>query len=123
MNSYNDISKQQLAQDSVNMQHFNMQPMQNHQNPSLHPCSPMTGYYPTSSQSPSQVMPPPILHSTMNQSPDMNEKIDCLVQKVDFLVKKLSTLDTLNEKLGKFETCMSKLSENVEKNLKTNGRS
>ena len=117
MSSYNGIGNQ-YTHDQSTMQQNSVQPGQNLQNPNFYSCSPMPAYYPTPTQSPTQLMPPPILHSTFNQGTDVGEKIDALVHKVDFLVKKLSSIDILNDKLSKFEQCMTNLSNNVEKATK-----
>ena len=70
MTSYTNTSNIRPLNERQNV-HFNMQTMQNFPNPN---CSPMSGYYPGSSQSPSQTMPPPVLQSTINQGPDTMRK-------------------------------------------------
>jgi len=58
------------------------------------PTSPIVGYYPSNPQNIQ-----PVMQSSFNQGPDTNFKLDTLVQRVDEIFNKLSTLDSLNEKL------------------------
>jgi hypothetical protein len=50
----------------------------------------------------------PVMNSTMNLGLDTNCKIDNLVKKVEEIISELTVLDTLREKLNKFESTTSK---------------
>lgn len=55
------------------------------------------------------------MNSTMNLGLDTNCKINNLGKKVEEIVSKLTVLDTLGEKLNKFESTTSKVLANVER--------
>ncbi|CAG2229154.1 unnamed protein product [Mytilus edulis] len=106
-----------MIQGKQNMQHF-IQPQQNFASPVFQQMSPMSGYYPVPSQSPSHSMPPPIMQSTLNQGSESGDKIDFLVQKVEEIFKKLSSIDELTKKIGNFEISVKSLTKTVEKGSK-----
>ncbi|CAG2192228.1 unnamed protein product [Mytilus edulis] len=114
MTSYDSC---QMIQGKQNMQHF-IQPQQNFASPVFQQMSPMSGYYPVPSQSPSHSMPPPIMQSTLNQGSESGDKIDFLVQKVEEIFKKLSSIDELTKKIGNFEISVKSLTKTVEKGSK-----
>ncbi|VDI28479.1 Hypothetical predicted protein [Mytilus galloprovincialis] len=105
------------CQGKQNMQHF-IQPQQNFASPVFQQMSPMSGYYPVPSQSPSHSMPPPIMQTTLNQGSESGDKIDFLVQKVEEIFKKLSSIDELTKKIGNFEISVKSLTKTVEKGSK-----
>ncbi|CAG2239766.1 unnamed protein product [Mytilus edulis] len=114
MTSYDSC---QMIQGKQNMQHF-IQPQQNFASPVFQQMSPMSGYYPVPSQSPSHPMPPPIMQSTLNQGSESGDRIDFLVQKVEEIFKKLSSIDELTKKIGNFEISVKSLTKTVEKGSK-----
>ena len=71
------------------------------------PCAPYTPYTP---QGPT---PQPVLNSTMNPPIDYT-KIDSLTNRVEQMFKKLSVLDSLNDKITKFQSTMNTLVTNVD---------
>ena len=92
-----------VMQESGNLQQY-----RKIQNPS----SPMSGFYgiPYTPQGP---ISQPVCNSTMNQPTD-SMKIDNLANKVDEMCKKLSSIDSLTEKIDKFQSTVSAMVLKVE---------
>ena len=80
--------------------------MQQIPNPNIIQSSPTAGYY--NCPPPNIANMQPVMNSTMNLGLDTNCKIDNLVKKVEEIISKLTVLDTLREKLNKFESSTSK---------------
>lgn len=98
------------VQSGGNVQYTNMPTPVQMQN--LSQTSPMNGFC-NVPFTPQGQMIQPVCNSTMNQQTD-SLKIDNLVNKVDLLFSKLSLLDSLNEKINKFQSTMNTLIQNVE---------
>lgn len=74
--------------------------------------SPMAGFY-NSSYTPQGPTPQPVFSSTICQSTD-TMKLDNLIDKVEQMYQKFSILDSLSDKISKFQSTMNTLVSNVE---------
>lgn len=83
-------------------------------NPNLNQSSPVHGYYnvPYTPQGPT-VTPQPVFSPVLSH-PNESIKIDNLTNKVEQLFNKLSILDSVSDKLNKFQSTMNTLVTNVD---------